>query len=304
MQVRSHSPAASESSVLTFPAGLNCPEPAIWTGTHFVSGGKTLGVLSYGASVPGWTDELTQVHEEVAGDDHYIDRASRAHAVEQLRRYLAPGSVVMDIGCSSGFLLRTLQRDLPQLRLIGADCVQQPLEALAKTLPNVPLLRFDLLECPLPAALVDGVVLLNVFEHIEDDRAAAQRVHQLLKPGGIAVIEVPAGPDLFDVYDKQLLHFRRYRMPDLVAMLEGIGFEVLEKSHLGFFLYPAFRFVKKRNQRHLSASDEEQRRIVRQNMQQASNSSVMHALMRMEAWARQFVSYPAGIRCLVTCRRR
>jgi SAM-dependent methyltransferase len=247
---------------------------------------------------------LTQVHEEVAGDDHYIDRASRARAVEQLRIHLKPGSVVMDIGCSSGFLLRTLQRELPELKLIGADCVQQPLEALAKTLPNVPLLRFDLLECPLPAGLVDGVVLLNVFEHIPDDRAAMRRVHDLLKPGGIAVIEVPAGPDLYDVYDKQLLHFRRYRMPDLVAALEDTGFEILEKSHLGFFLYPAFRLVKKRNQRHLSASNEEQKRIVRQNMQQASNSAAMHALMRVEAWARKFVYYPAGIRCLVTCRRK
>jgi ubiquinone/menaquinone biosynthesis C-methylase UbiE len=254
--------------------------------------------------VPGWTDDLTHIHEEVAGDDHYIDRASRSHAVQELARHLkARDAVVMDIGCSSGFLLQALQRQLPHLTLIGADCVQEPLEALAKSLPRVPLLRFDLLECPLPDASLDAAVLLNVLEHIEDDKAALRQVYRLLKPGGIAVIEVPAGPELFDVYDKQLLHYRRYRMDGLTALVRSCGFEVISRSHLGCFLYPPFRLVKKRNQRFLAASDAEQKETVRRSMKQASNNPLMHAIMRLEATARKFIYLPVGIRCLVTCRR-
>jgi 2-polyprenyl-3-methyl-5-hydroxy-6-metoxy-1,4-benzoquinol methylase len=35
----------------------------------------------------------------------------------------------------------------------------------------------------------DGVVLLNVLEHIEDDAKAASHMARVLKPGGVAAIE-------------------------------------------------------------------------------------------------------------------
>jgi ubiquinone/menaquinone biosynthesis C-methylase UbiE len=38
------------------------------------------------------------------------------------------------------------------------------------------------------------------LEHIEDDREAIKQVYRILKPGGVAVIEVPAGPQLFDIF--------------------------------------------------------------------------------------------------------
>ena len=50
-----------------------------------------------------------------------------------------------------------------------------------------------------------------MLEHVEDDQAAIRQVYRILQPGGVAVIEVPAGPDLYDIYDRQLMHHRRYR---------------------------------------------------------------------------------------------
>jgi len=35
----------------------------------------------------------------------------------------------------------------------------------------------------------DGVVLLNVLEHSEDDAKAASHMARVLKPGGVAAIE-------------------------------------------------------------------------------------------------------------------
>ena len=42
----------------------------------------------------------------------------------------------------------------------------------------------------------------------------------MLKPGGVAVIEVPAGPELFDDYDRQLQHFRRYTLRGICSVVE------------------------------------------------------------------------------------
>lgn len=260
--------------------------------------------MSYNTGSVAWSDELTEVHEEVAGDDHYIDRASREHAAGQLRRWLrASNATIMDVGCSSGFFLKLLRRRFPDCVIVGADCVRGPLERLSRDVPEIPLLQFDLAKCPLPDQTFDALVLLNVLEHIEDDLAAARQLHRILRPGGIAVIEVPAGPDLYDVYDQELLHFRRYRMVDLLDMLRTAGLDILERSHLGFFLYPAFRRVKRRNQKYLSASPEVRREVVKRSISRTSNSEVMHAIMRLESRLRKWVYYPIGIRCLVTCRR-
>lgn len=282
------------------PGGADAP---VWTGQGFRIGNRETAVLSYNVGESGWTDELTTFHEGTAGEDHYIDRASRRHTASQLRRWItADRPVIIDIGCSSGLMLRLLRQEFPHGAILGADYVRGPLEALAQTSPGIPLLQFDLTSCPLPDKSVDGIVLLNVLEHIERDEAALAHVARILKPDGVVVIEVPAGPGLYDVYDKLLLHHRRYRMTELVEKATRSGLEVTGKSHLGFFLYPPFWATKKRNQRYLSASEEIQKRVVSRNITTASSQPIMHKLMELEALVRRLVYYPFGIRCLLTCR--
>jgi SAM-dependent methyltransferase len=294
----------SMSSGLRFPLPPGCSEAPVWTPNGFQIGGKLFSILSYDVGPIAWNDELTEVHEECAGDDHYIERASREHALEELARWLGgPDLRIMDIGCSSGLLLRLLRRRFPNHAIVGADCVLGPLERLSRSVQDIPLLQFDLLKCPWPDQSFDALLLLNVLEHIDDDLGAARQVHRILKPGGVAIIEVPAGPGLYDVYDKELLHFRRYRMTDLLGRLRTAGLEILDRSHLGFFLFPGFWFVKKRNRKYLSASQEVRREVVTRNIRRYRRSGLMHAIMRLESRLRRLIYYPFGIRCLVTCRK-
>ena len=88
------------------------------------------------------------------------------------------------------------------------------------------------------------LVMLNVLEHIENDVQALKKAFNLLKPGGVLIIEVPASPGLYGAYDRQLRHFRRYSAPELYGKLASAGFTVRRKSHLGFILFPAFAAVK------------------------------------------------------------
>ena len=74
---------------------------------------------------------------------------------------------ILEVGCSSGYLLSEMKRTFPEAFVMGADVVRQPLFRLARRLPGVPLFRFDMLRCPCPDACVDAVVMLNVLEHIE-----------------------------------------------------------------------------------------------------------------------------------------
>jgi SAM-dependent methyltransferase len=286
----------------SWPSPPGCDDQPVWTGHGFQLGDTLRAVLLYGTSAAGWTDELTTFHEDTAGAHHFIDEASRRHALQQLRQHVSASSpVILEVGCSSGFMLRLIREHFPHALMMGSDVVCGPLAQLALDMPDIPLLQFDLANCPLPDNSLDAVVLLNVLEHIEDDAGALQHIHRMLKPGGIAVIEVPAGPHLYDVYDRLLLHYRRYALTALRRLVEDAHLHVVEQSHLGCFLYPGFWLVKQRNKRFLTEEDIVHQRIVTQNISATKNSRLMDTVMRIELALGQYISYPFGIRCLLTC---
>src|SRR5262245_15281303 len=152
-------------------AGLLLPHPTDrsrtvrWTGNSFDVDGKPVRVLAFAVAPSGWTEDLTRLHEDVGGSDHFIDIASRGHAVEEVVRGAGPApSVIVEIGCSSGFLLRERMARLPGHVFLDADYTYGSLETLGRHLPSVPLVQFDLTRCPLPDAFADVVVVLNVLE--------------------------------------------------------------------------------------------------------------------------------------------
>jgi len=296
-----HSGAHALPFALPPPAGQVAAP--VWTGGGFAVGQNFEQVLVYNSGDSGWTDELTAFHEKTAADDHCIARSSRDHTVHSLERALTSrDGVIMDIGCSSGAMIRTLKTKFPDATVIGADFIGGPLLELAKDLPFTPLLQFNLIDCPLPDKCLDAVLLLNVLEHIEDDEAALRQVARILKPDGAAVIEVPAGPELYDIYDRQLMHFRRYKMDDLIAKLARSKFKVIERSHLGFFVYPAFWIAKKRGRRFTNESQKVQRRLVASNIRAGKSNCLLRWMFRLESTLRSKIYYPIGIRCLVTCK--
>jgi SAM-dependent methyltransferase len=70
----------------------------------------------------------------------------------------------------------------------------------------------------------DALFALDVIEHLDDDRGAVAQMAQLLKPGGVAVISVPALPELFSEFDRIQGHRRRYVPDTLRAAFQNTGF--------------------------------------------------------------------------------
>ena len=209
--------------------------------------------------------------------------------------------MVLEVGCSSGLLLRLIAEHLQNAVVMGSDVVHEPLEQLASFRLDLPLFRFDLVKCPFPDNCMDAVIMLNVLEHIENDVAAVEQVYRVLKPGGIAIIEVPTGPDLYDVYDKSLMHFRRYSLSGLRKLVERVNLRIIEQSHLGFFLYPGFNLVKRRNRKLLSKSEDVQHQRTEQNIRKTAGSQFLRMITQFELAMGKYVTYPFGIRCLLTC---
>jgi SAM-dependent methyltransferase len=275
-----------------------------WTGRAFAVAGQELSILQYGIRPSGWDDERADLVEHEIDDKKPIGKASRQQALRELRRFLDPATdpVILEVGCSSGFLLKDLLTVFPNARVVGAEYALPALVRLSSTLPTVPLVQMDLTCAPLPDESFDAVLALNVLEHIEDDLSAMVHMRRMLKPGGIAIIEVPASPGLFDLFDSWVGHHRRYRMRDLTARLENAGFEVMSRSHLGFFVFPVFWLGKKKS-RHFGAGTADKRALTVRALQIGKRSRILELAFRLEGLLRPFVYLPFGIRCLVTVRK-
>ena len=276
----------------------------VWDGLKFLVNGQSLRVLVYDTEQSHWSEELTAMHEKEGGNQHPIDVASRRLAIVSMGQIGKKTPVILDVGCSSGFVLDELKAAMPMAGLIGADYLRGPLETLGKRILDIPIMQFDLRRCPLPEGCVDGITCLNVLEHIDEHAQALSEIYRILANDGIAHIEVPAGPHLYDIYDEHLMHYRRYKLNDLVSLAKKIGFSVQKATHLGFAVYPAFWWTKKRNRKKLGIPPEEKARLVAQQIRNTKSSLPMRVLMNLETSMGRFISYPWGIRCVVTLKKQ
>lgn len=124
-----------------------------------------------------------------------------------------------DIGCGCGGLLKLLA---PRFDVTGMDmsplareyCAKRGFTALDGSLP-------DKLPFTAGADAFDLIVLSEVLEHVEQDRAAVSAVVKILKPGGLLICTVPAHQWMWSSHDVYNHHFRRYSRASFAAIFEG-----------------------------------------------------------------------------------
>ena len=84
----------------------------------------------------------------------------------------------------------------------------------------------------------DLIALLDVLEHVQDDRAALAAIAGKLKPGGRVLVTVPANPWMWSAHDAAHHHFRRYARPDLRRVAQAAGMKVELMSFFNTVLFP------------------------------------------------------------------
>lgn len=72
----------------------------------------------------------------------------------------------------------------------------------------------------------DSAVMINVLEHIDDDRQMLGELRRVIRPSGHLLLFVPALMQLYSPLDQLLGHHRRYHLPDLREKVEAAGFVI------------------------------------------------------------------------------
>jgi SAM-dependent methyltransferase len=83
----------------------------------------------------------------------------------------------------------------------------------------------------------DVVCAFDVIEHIKDDQGVINWCHDLLSPGGILFVMVPAYSWMFSLHDVALDHQRRYSRGSLVNLFQQ-NWNVLHSNYFVSSLFP------------------------------------------------------------------
>jgi SAM-dependent methyltransferase len=150
-----------------------------------------------------------------------------------IRKHLADGPDILEVGCGTGGFLRWLARGLPAARITGIDLDEVSCRRAAKLclgLPSVDVRRSDLLSLK---GSFDVVLMFDVLEHIEDDERALRHVAEKLSERGILFLTVPSDSSLYGSKDVAYGHYRRYDKRELYQKLGSAGVRVIDDYSWG-----------------------------------------------------------------------
>jgi SAM-dependent methyltransferase len=80
----------------------------------------------------------------------------------------------------------------------------------------------------------DTIYALNIVEHVKDDKLAIANCKKLLKKGGNLIILVPAYQKLYNIFDKELEHYRRYNQNNLDKLFVENELQIIHRQYFNF----------------------------------------------------------------------
>jgi SAM-dependent methyltransferase len=168
---------------------------------------------------------------------HWWYRARREILARVIETRVKPpaGARILEIGCGTGHNLEMLARfgtvDAVEMddaaRAVASDRLGRP--ALMATLPALEGVE---------SGAYDLVALLDVLEHVEEDRASLASIARRLKPGGKILLTVPAHPWMWSAHDIVNHHKRRYTKRGFRAAIEEAGLRVELLTYFNSLLFP------------------------------------------------------------------
>ena len=196
------------------------------------------------ASPRGGDDAIRQSYEQVVDELYLQERQGRVLTFRRNFRPLqdllrgVPNPRLLDVGCHIGVFVEIAAQ--AGWEAWGVEPSHWAAEEARKR--GLRVLTGTLATAGLPERSFDVVSLWDVVEHLADPHADLQRIHRLLKPGGIVCIHTidigaplprllgPRWPWLMEMH---LYYFSR---ATLARMLEACGFAVLRQFPQGRYL--------------------------------------------------------------------
>jgi SAM-dependent methyltransferase len=186
-----------------------------------------------------------KVYEQMAKLDsqHWWFTARRRILDGLIERIVKPprDARILELGAGTGHNLPMLSRfgrveasELdPVARELASERLGRPVQEAA--LPDLSMF---------PAGSYDMIALLDVLEHVPDDKASLRAIYNLLKPGAALLLTVPINPWMWSAHDVAHHHHRRYRKREIRDLALASGYEIDLLSPFNSLLFPPIAAVR------------------------------------------------------------
>ena len=157
-------------------------------------------------------------------------------------RQFPPDGVILDVGGGNGYVARALiDAGYPTVLLEpGAEGAANA--RLQRKIPDVICATLE--DAGLAPGNTAAVGLFDVLEHVDDDGGFVAKIHDLLRPGGLVYVTVPAHQWLWSPTDLDAGHFRRYSTQQLESRFRLAGFDILYATYFFQILLPPFFLMR------------------------------------------------------------
>jgi len=186
-----------------------------------------------------------KVYEQMALLDgqHWWFTARRRILDGVIERVVRPprDARILELGAGTGHNLAMLSR-FGQVEASELDPVARDLAGERLGRPVVEAALPDL--SMFPEATYDLIALLDVLEHVTDDRATLEAIRERLKPGGALLLTVPINPWMWSAHDVAHHHHRRYRRREIRDLARSAGYEIGLLSPFNSLLFPPIAAVR------------------------------------------------------------
>jgi SAM-dependent methyltransferase len=177
--------------------------------------------------------------EDILGEDigrHWYYR-SKAAALRRAVGHLRPRRL-LDVGAGSGFFSRHLLAEGGAERALCVDI------GYARDRDEVVGGKPVLYRRDTGPTDCDLVLMMDVLEHVDDDRGLVRHYAARVPSGAHFLVTVPAFAFLWSGHDVFLEHKRRYRLGEIEAAMRDAGLEVVHGAYYFGFVFPLAAAVR------------------------------------------------------------
>ena len=150
------------------------------------------------------------------GHPSYVWRRGQDRRLALIRQYVElEGRRILDIGCGLGMYVEKFRQFSDEV--YGVDVDADKVAEASERLPNIVESPAEVL--PFPDSSFDVIMLHEVIEHVDDDRASIREAYRCLKPGGQIIIYAPNRLYPFETHGFYLLGRYYFRLLPFVNWL-------------------------------------------------------------------------------------
>ena len=195
-------------------------------------------------TIAGMKPETYTLHDRIEREHWWF--CGRRAILQEIARSVCPpaaGKRLLDIGCGTG---ANLAAWATEYAVTGIDISEDAVRMARERYPALDIRRVtEAAEREALAAKSDLVLLCDVLEHVEDEKALLAGIIHAMRPGANCIVTVPADMRLWSPHDDAFGHLRRYDMASFRPLWADLPVRVRVCSFFNARLFPVIYAIRR-----------------------------------------------------------